>query len=540
MHADSTSAVDISELVRTLQDASLDVEARNNAALALKNLSNTAEFHGAIVGAGAIPVLLGVLHVNGDVRIKFNASIVLANLSETAEFHRAIVEAGAIPVLLEVFQSNDGVRIKQNASFVLASLSETAEFFGAIIEAGAIPVLLEVLQGNSIAHIKGNVLYFFEKLVKIAEFHNALVVEGAIPVLVEIVQNVTFGEIIKQSAVDVLANLSRNAGFRGAIVEANAIPWLVEILHNPDFDEEIKQNAIYVLANLSIHAEFRDAIVNAGPILALIVILQNESFEEGIKRNAATILINLSGVYKYDDAAKFLSMLQGGGTPAAQFFAIQLVLLALCGESDDQAASMDLFGMVPQLLEGFSSVPYPISCDIFMRTESGRKVLSLLWDGADELIKGASTNAFNKSIQARPAGALRWIGRRGLLSSLVGGEFPAVSAPVEAHDEDSAASPSLKKHRCSESDSPLRSLLLDKRIHCHDTPATGVLLTNYLFGLAVTFLPFFERVEEVLPGGQVVESPREIVEQFVGACLMKVVPPAHCSLEDDAVTHSPG
>ena len=274
--------------------------------------------------------------------------------------------------------------------------------------------------------------------------------------------------------------------------------------------------SVRVLAGLvDNNPELHDAMVGAGVIPALAGVLQNKSLDGHIKLYASFGLLNLvkfnyEGIYKYQDADRFSLMLQGKGASDAQFFAIQLVFLAMCGESDDQAASKGLLGMIPQLLKGFSFVPYPISCDIFMRTESGRKVLSLLWDGADESIKEKSTEAFCNSMSKLSKEERHWIARRSFLSGPVIGTSSAVTTLAGTDDSD------------------LCSLFLDRRMSQHK----GSWLTSAFFGVATTFLSSGD-LKQAFPGDKAV-GPREKVEDFVSVYRSEMPFSAHDFLGDDA------
>ncbi|KAG2897492.1 hypothetical protein PC115_g17151 [Phytophthora cactorum] len=173
-----------------------------NATVALANLASSAESQEVIASAGGIFPLLKLVSEGNDHQ-RENAALALANLSENNANRDAIVSAG-IPAFVAMVRDGS-VRHQINATLALRNLSTIDKGRLAIAQTGGIPPLVSLL---GVRHLVQNtkVLSVLENLSLSGDCCEKLVAAGAIPLLVKLLR---VDDIpTQQSATVLLANLS--------------------------------------------------------------------------------------------------------------------------------------------------------------------------------------------------------------------------------------------------------------------------------------------------------------------------------------------
>jgi len=139
------------ELVAQLMSQSSD-GVKENAAGALASHGVNNESGTAIVKAGGVPPLVGLLTSGTDVA-KENVALALGNLAVNVEHHRVVVSAGAISPLVGLLTSGlaSGTDVaKENAARALGKLAVNDENSRKIIaHAGAVPSLETLLNSGT-------------------------------------------------------------------------------------------------------------------------------------------------------------------------------------------------------------------------------------------------------------------------------------------------------------------------------------------------------------------------------------------------------
>ncbi|KAG2847065.1 hypothetical protein PC113_g17853 [Phytophthora cactorum] len=169
---------------------------------ALANLASSAESQEVIASAGGIFPLLKLVSEGNDHQ-RENAALALANLSENNANRDAIVSAG-IPAFVAMVRDGS-VRHQINATLALRNLSTIDKGRLAIAQTGGIPPLVSLL---GVRHLVQNtkVLSVLENLSLSGDCCEKLVAAGAIPLLVKLLR---VDDIpTQQSATVLLANLS--------------------------------------------------------------------------------------------------------------------------------------------------------------------------------------------------------------------------------------------------------------------------------------------------------------------------------------------
>jgi hypothetical protein len=159
--ADNSSAIGaagaIPPLARMLLDPGSSTHQRYNAAEVLARLSDNAENAGKIAAAGAIRPLVQ-LDPETPEDVQFWGCLGLSILAQHAvENAAAIADAGAIPRLVQLLGSCSSVRVQAASAQVLSDLCQTlrSNQLDAVVEtaAGAISRLVKLLRRDSISEV---------------------------------------------------------------------------------------------------------------------------------------------------------------------------------------------------------------------------------------------------------------------------------------------------------------------------------------------------------------------------------------------------
>ena len=240
-----------------------------------------------VVKAGAITPLVVLLR-SGSEKAQMHAAHALASLSEDHDHQKPIIKAGAINPLVRLVRVGiDDAKV--HASSAIANLADqNPEAQAAIFAGGATPLLLQMLHSGKSQTSAANAL---AKLLSPApndvtpiyaasapanvEVQEAVWKEGGIAPLLALLNGVNIAAQVNAAAA--LANLARgNAEAQSLIARAGGIGPILALL--PSRNSQAQAQGANALAQVArFHRENQDSIARMGGLPLLVSLLQSSS-----------------------------------------------------------------------------------------------------------------------------------------------------------------------------------------------------------------------------------------------------------------------
>ncbi|CAL9136322.1 unnamed protein product [Musa textilis] len=220
---------------------------KNKAAHEIRKLSKSNIFNRAcLVEAGSVPWLL--YHFSSsDPWIQDNAVAALMNLSKHPSGRKAIVEAGGLGLVVGVIRVALRVEAQQNAAAVLFYLSSDEVYrteIGRMAE--AIPTLVELLREGTYRGRKNAIVTLYG-LLQCPDNLRKILAAGAIPALTSILSS-DRADLVND-AVAVLAKIAEGHDGTTAILKSSAVPHLVAFLRSST-SRSGRENCVSALLSL--------------------------------------------------------------------------------------------------------------------------------------------------------------------------------------------------------------------------------------------------------------------------------------------------
>jgi len=358
----------------------------------------------------AIPSLVQLLKLSGGASVAASTLLRLSDTSDTAR--DAIREAGAIPLLVALLHAGAESEAAENAAGALGSLADDNRTNqDAIREAGAIPPLVALLHAGAesdAAKIAACALWILARYNRTNQ--DAIREAGAIPPLVALLHAGAESEAAESAAGALWILAGNNRTNRDAIREAGAIPPLVALLH-AGAESEAAENAAGALGNLAYNNPTNQGAIREAGAIPLLVALLHAGAESEAAKIAACALRNLAcnnpankdAIREAGAIPLFVALLHAGAeSKAARYAAQTLCVLALNPTCSDAILAAVANAAAP--LHAFSELQRKlrsVATARLHRAEAGETVVALEAALATAAAVGAADEAVTERVRSR-------------------------------------------------------------------------------------------------------------------------------------------